>query len=173
MTKPVKTRSEGQWALGDTDPLNPNEEFKKEDPALNVRTRVDEIYSKRGFDSIDKTDLRGRMRWLGSRAPSARGYDGTFTGEENTDLIEAPYFMLRVRSDGGLLTAASLRVPRRDLHRVRPRHRGHLRPAERPVPLDPDRGHAGDLAATGQRRAADHRGVRRLPARGVGLAAGR
>ncbi len=110
MTKPVKTRSEGQWALGDTDPLNPNEEFKKEDPALNVRTRVDEIYSKQGFDSIDKTDLRGRMRWLGLYTQRKEGYDGTFTGEENTDLIEAPYFMLRVRSDGGLLTAASLRV---------------------------------------------------------------
>ena len=59
----AKNRTEGQWALGDTDPLNPNEVFKKEDPALNVRTRVEEIYSKQGFDSIDKTDLRGRMRW--------------------------------------------------------------------------------------------------------------
>ena len=37
--------------------------------------------------------------------------------------------------------------PRRDLHRVRPRHRRHLRPRERPVPLDPRRGHAGDLAS--------------------------
>jgi sulfite reductase (ferredoxin) len=108
--RPAKTRSEGQWALGDTDPLNPNEVFKKEDPALNVRARVEEIYSKQGFDSIDKVDLRGRMRWLGLYTQRKEGYDGTFTGEENTDLIEAPYFMLRVRSDGGVLTAASLRM---------------------------------------------------------------
>ena len=106
----AKSRSEGQWALGDTEPLNPNEVFKKEDPALNVRARVEEIYAKQGFDSIDKTDLRGRMRWLGLYTQRKEGYDGTFTGEENVDLIEAPYFMLRVRSDGGLLTAASLRM---------------------------------------------------------------
>jgi sulfite reductase (ferredoxin) len=108
--RPAKTRSEGQWALGDTEPLNPNEVFKKEDPALNVRARVEEIYAKQGFDSIDKVDLRGRMRWLGLYTQRKEGYDGTFTGEENTDLIEAPYFMLRVRSDGGVLTAASLRM---------------------------------------------------------------
>ena len=106
----AKPRNEGQWALGDNEPLNPNEVFKKEDPALNVRARVEEIYSKQGFDSIDKTDLRGRMRWLGLYTQRKEGYDGTFTGEENVDLIEAPYFMLRVRSDGGLLTAASLRM---------------------------------------------------------------
>jgi sulfite reductase (ferredoxin) len=106
----AKPRNEGQWALGDNEPLNANEVFKKEDPALNVRARVEEIYSKQGFDSIDKTDLRGRMRWLGLYTQRKEGYDGTFTGEENVDLIEAPYFMLRVRSDGGLLTAASLRM---------------------------------------------------------------
>ena len=32
----AKTRSEGQWALGDTEPLNPNEVFKSEDAPLNV-----------------------------------------------------------------------------------------------------------------------------------------
>lgn len=110
MTKPAKTRSEGQWALGDREPLNANEEFKKEDPALNVRARIENVYAKEGFDSIDKVDLRGRMRWWGLYTQRKEGYDGTFTGEENTDLIEAPYFMLRVRSDGGMLSAASLRV---------------------------------------------------------------
>ena len=29
MTKPAKTRSEGQWALGEREPLNANEEFKR------------------------------------------------------------------------------------------------------------------------------------------------
>jgi sulfite reductase (ferredoxin) len=108
--RPAKTRDEGQWALGSTDPLNPNEVFKKEDPALNVRERIENVYSKQGFDSIDKTDLRGRMRWWGLYTQRKEGYDGTFTGEENVDLIEAPFFMLRVRSDGGALTAAALRT---------------------------------------------------------------
>jgi sulfite reductase (ferredoxin) len=108
--RPAKTRDEGQWALGSTDPLNPNEVFKKEDPALNVRERIENVYAKQGFDSIDKTDLRGRMRWWGLYTQRKEGFDGTFTGEENVDLIEAPFFMLRVRSDGGALTAAALRT---------------------------------------------------------------
>ena len=103
-------RSEGQWALGDIEPLNPNEEFKKESDSLDVRTRIETIYAKEGFDSIDKTDLRGRMRWWGLYTQRKEGYDGTFTGEENIDLIEAPYFMLRVRSDGGALTTEALRT---------------------------------------------------------------
>jgi sulfite reductase (ferredoxin) len=106
----AKSRSEGHWALGDTEPLNPNEEFKKEDAPLNVRERVESVYSKQGFDSIDKVDLRGRLRWWGLYTQRKEGYDGTFTGEENVDLIEAPYFMLRVRSDGGALSARALRA---------------------------------------------------------------
>jgi len=110
MTQPTKARNDGQWALGHHEPLNPNEEFKKLEGSLDVRTRVEEIYSKQGFDSIDKTDLRGRLRWLGLYTQRKEGFDGTFTGDENVDLIEAPFFMLRVRSDGGLLTVASLRT---------------------------------------------------------------
>lgn len=110
MTQPTKARNDGQWALGHRDPLNANEEFKKVENSLDVRTRVEEIYSKQGFDSIDKTDLRGRLRWWGLYTQRKEGYDGTFTGEDNVDLIEAPYFMLRVRSDGGALTARSLRT---------------------------------------------------------------
>ena len=109
MTK-ATPRSEGQWALGEREPLNANEQFKAEQDSLAVRARIEEIYAKEGFDSIDKTDLRGRLRWWGLYTQRKEGYDGTFTGEENVDLIEAPYFMLRVRTDGGLLTAASLRI---------------------------------------------------------------
>ncbi|MFV8050836.1 nitrite/sulfite reductase [Mycobacterium sp. 48b] len=108
--RPPKTRDEGQWALGSRDPLNPNEVFKQEDDALNVRARILDVYSKQGFDSIDKTDLRGRMRWMGLYTQREQGYDGTFTGDDNADLLEAPYFMMRVRSDGGALTAKSLRT---------------------------------------------------------------
>ncbi|MGI9162268.1 MAG: nitrite/sulfite reductase [Mycobacterium sp.] len=110
MTPPAKTRDEGQWALGGTEPLNPNEEFKNEDAPLNVRERIESRYAIEGFDSIDKTDLRGRFRWWGLYTQRREGYDGTFTGDDNTDMLEAPFFMLRVRSDGGALTAAALRT---------------------------------------------------------------
>ncbi len=108
--KPAKTRDEGQWALGNREPLNPNEVFKQEDDALNVRARILDVYSTQGFDSIDKTDLRGRMRWMGLYTQREQGYDGTWTGDDNADILEAPYFMMRVRSDGGALTAQSLRT---------------------------------------------------------------
>lgn len=111
MTQPPgKTRSEGQWALGETEPLNANEQMKLDDDPLNVRARIESTYAREGFDSIDKTDLRGRFRWWGLYTQRQEGYDGTFTGDENIDLLEAPYFMLRVRSDGGALTAAALRT---------------------------------------------------------------
>ena len=109
--KPVKRpRGEGQWALGYREPLNPNEQFKKDDDALNVRARIVDIYSKQGFDSIDKQDLRGRMRWMGLYTQREQGYDGTWTGDENADILEAKYFMMRVRCDGGALTTAALRT---------------------------------------------------------------
>src|ERR1700742_3163513 len=45
--KPVKPpRGEGQWALGYREPLNANEQFKKDDDALNVRARIVDLYSK-------------------------------------------------------------------------------------------------------------------------------
>jgi sulfite reductase (ferredoxin) len=109
-THAPKQRGEGQWALGDREPLNANEQLKKDDAPLNVRERIETIYARDGFDSIDKTDLRGRFRWWGLYTQRVQGYDGTFTGDENIDLLEAPYFMLRVRSDGGALTAAALRT---------------------------------------------------------------
>ncbi|GEE03533.1 sulfite reductase [Gordonia spumicola] len=108
--RPVKRKSEGQWALGYRTPLNPNEQTKRDDNPLNVRARIENIYSKQGFDSIDKADLRGRMRWWGLYTQREQGYDGTYTGDENIDLLEAPYFMMRVRCDGGKLDAAQLRT---------------------------------------------------------------
>ncbi|GAT07288.1 nitrite/sulfite reductase [Mycolicibacterium novocastrense] len=107
---PKKTRAEGQWALGYREPLNPNEQFKKDDDALNVRARIVDIYSKTGFDGIDKQDLRGRFRWMGLYTQREQGYDGTWTGDENADLLEAKYFMMRVRCDGKALSAAALRT---------------------------------------------------------------
>src|SRR6201998_2809991 len=108
--RPAKGRSEGQWPLGSREPLNPNEQFKKDDDALNVRDRILNHYSKAGFDSIDKNDLRGRMRWMGLYTQREQGYDGSWTGDENLDLLEAKYFMMRVRCDGGALSTAALRT---------------------------------------------------------------
>lgn len=108
--KPVRRRAEGQWALGYREPLNPNEQSKKDDHPLNVRTRIENIYAKNGFDSIDKGDLRGRFRWWGLYTQREQGYDGTWTGDENTDLIEAKYFMMRIRCDGGALNVEQVRT---------------------------------------------------------------
>lgn len=108
--RPAKRRAEGQWALGYREPLNANEQAKKDDNPLNVRARIENIYSKEGFDSIDKGDLRGRFRWWGLYTQREEGYDGTFTGDENIDLLEAKYFMMRVRCDAGALNVEQLRT---------------------------------------------------------------
>ncbi|MBN7452060.1 nitrite/sulfite reductase [Mycobacteroides abscessus] len=108
--RPKQQRSEGQWALGELEPLNSNEQVKKDDHPLNVRERIETIYSKQGFDSIDKADLRGRFRWWGLYTQRKQGYDGTWTGDDNTDMLEDDHFMLRVRCDGGALTTQALRT---------------------------------------------------------------
>ncbi|MBF6189922.1 nitrite/sulfite reductase [Nocardia beijingensis] len=106
----MRRKAEGQWALGYREPLNPNEQSKKDDNPLNVRARIENIYAKTGFDGIDKGDLRGRFRWWGLYTQREQGYDGSWTGDENIDLLEAKYFMMRVRCDGGALNLAQLRT---------------------------------------------------------------
>lgn len=101
-------RASGRW--GHREPLNANEELKKAGNPLDVRERIENIYAKQGFDSIDKTDLRGRFRWWGLYTQREQGYDGTWTGDDNIDKLEAKYFMMRVRCDGGALSAAALRT---------------------------------------------------------------
>ncbi|MEU0504196.1 nitrite/sulfite reductase [Nocardia sp. NPDC005998] len=108
--KPVRRKAEGQWALGYREPLNPNEQSKKDDNPLNVRARIENIYSKQGFDSIDKGDLRGRFRWWGLYTQREQGYDGAWTGDENIDILEARYFMMRIRCDAGALNVAQLKT---------------------------------------------------------------
>lgn len=108
--KAGRHRGEGQWAVGHHTPLNGNEQFKKDDDGLNVRTRIETIYSKRGFDSIDPNDLRGRMRWWGLYTQRKPGIDGGKTAILEPEELDDKYFMLRVRIDGGKLTTAQLRV---------------------------------------------------------------
>lgn len=105
-----RPRGEGQWALGFREPLNKNEENKKNDDGLNVRQRIIDIYSKRGFDSIDPADLRGRMRWYGLYTQRKPGIDGGKTAVLEPEELDDSYFMLRVRIDGGQLDLAQLRT---------------------------------------------------------------
>jgi sulfite reductase (ferredoxin) len=107
-TRPPK--GEGQWALGYTEPLNPNERFKKDDDGLNVRARIENVYARGGFASIDPSDLRGRMRWWGLYTQRRPGIDGGRTGSLEPHELDDEYFMLRVRSDGGILTPDQLRA---------------------------------------------------------------
>ncbi|WP_328548404.1 nitrite/sulfite reductase [Streptomyces platensis] len=108
--KAGRHRGEGQWAVGHFTPLNGNEQFKKDDDGLNVRTRIETIYAKAGFDSIDPNDLRGRMRWWGLYTQRKPGIDGGKTAILEPEELDDKYFMLRVRIDGGRLTTEQLRV---------------------------------------------------------------
>jgi len=101
---------EGQWALGYREPLNKNEEMKRNDDGLNVRRRILEIYSRYGFDSIDPADLRGRFRWYGLYTQRRPGIDGGKTAVLEPEDLEDRYFMLRIRIDGGQLDHAQLRT---------------------------------------------------------------
>ena len=105
-----KKRGEGQWALGYHEPLNGNEQVKKDDDALNVRSRILNIYAHRGFDAIDGADLRNRFRWWGLYTQRKPGIDGGRTGALEPHELEDKYFMLRVRIDGGQLDVPQLRA---------------------------------------------------------------
>ncbi|MFC7381409.1 nitrite/sulfite reductase [Sphaerisporangium rhizosphaerae] len=105
-----RPRGEGQWALGYREPLNKNEENKKNDDGLNVRQRIIDVYSKQGFDSIDPADLRGRFRWFGLYTQRKPGIDGGKTAILEPEELDDRYFMLRVRIDGGQLSLEQLRT---------------------------------------------------------------
>ncbi|EON23527.1 ferredoxin--nitrite reductase [Nocardioides sp. CF8] len=107
---PRPKRAEGQWALGYTEPLNKNEQSKKDDDPLNVRNRILYTYSKRGFDSIDPADLRGRFRWMGLYTQRAPGFDGGKTAQLEEEELDDRFFMMRVRTDGQILDAEALRA---------------------------------------------------------------
>jgi len=101
-------RGDGQWALGYREPLNKNEELKKNDDGLNVRDRIINVYAHRGFDSIDPADLRGRFRWFGLYTQRRPGIDGGRTATLEPEELDDRYFMLRIRIDGGQLSREQL-----------------------------------------------------------------
>ncbi|WP_427015451.1 nitrite/sulfite reductase [Pseudarthrobacter sp. P1] len=112
--RPARTRPaakpHGQWKIDGTAPLNANEAWKQDDGGLSVRERIENIYSKQGFDSIEGTDLHGRFRWWGLYTQRKQGIDGGKTATLEPHELEDKYFMLRVRIDGGALTTEQLRV---------------------------------------------------------------
>ena len=88
-TQPKK-RGEGQWGLGYFEPLNPAERAKRDDDGLNVRARIEATYSKHGFRSIDKTDLRSRFRWWGLYTQRKQGIPGGATASVKPSTVSAP-----------------------------------------------------------------------------------
>lgn len=114
MSAPTKPRtrpkkSEGQWLIDGSTPLNHDEEIKQESPVLDVKQRVIDVYSKGGFDSIDREDLYPRFKWLGLYTQRKQNLGGEFTGEDNS-VLEDKYFMMRIRFDGGICSTAQARA---------------------------------------------------------------
>jgi len=103
-------KPEGQWALGERAPLNPNEEWKAREGGLAVRDRVLTTYARDGFASIPPEDLHGRLRWWGLYTQRRPGVDGGRTASLEPHELDDEYFMLRVRIDGGAVDLAQLRV---------------------------------------------------------------
>ncbi len=64
----------------------------------------------RGFSSIDGGDLRGRFRWWGLYTQRKEGIDGGKTATLEPEELDAEYFMMRVRIDGGQLNLEQLRT---------------------------------------------------------------
>jgi sulfite reductase (ferredoxin) len=110
MPRPSSAVGQGQWALGHREPLNPSEQMKKDDDGLAVRQRIVDVYAKRGFSSIDPTDLRGRFRWWGLYTQRKQGISGRETSVLDAAELEDEHFMLRIRVPGGRLDAAQLRT---------------------------------------------------------------
>lgn len=107
--KPRAKKPQGQWLIDGTAPLNHDEEIKQASPVLDVKQRVIDIYSKGGFDSIDREDLYPRFKWLGLYTQRKQNLGGEFTGEDNA-VLEDKYFMMRIRFDGGICSTAQARA---------------------------------------------------------------
>jgi len=104
------SKPNGQWKVDGPAPLNGNEEWKQVDDGLAVRERIENVYAKGGFQSIDPTDLRGRFRVWGLYTQRRPGIDGGRTATLPPEELEDEYFMFRIRIDGGQLTTEQLRV---------------------------------------------------------------
>lgn len=107
---PSRPKGQGQWALGYSEPLNPNERMKKDQDGLAVRERILNEYPHTGFDGIDPQDLRGRFRWWGLYTQRRPGISGGRTAVLEPEELDDRYFMQRIRLDGGRMTSEQLRI---------------------------------------------------------------
>jgi sulfite reductase (ferredoxin) len=105
-----RERGEGQWATGYREPLNANERVKRDDDGLHVRERIETIYARRGYASIDSADLSGRFRWWGLYTQRRPGVPGGRTATLSDAELSDEFFMLRIRVDGGELSTVQLRT---------------------------------------------------------------
>lgn len=104
------TKPQGQWKIDGTEPLNDDERIKQESSGISVAERIREIYSKEGFDSIPADDLAPRFKWVGMYTQRKPGMDGTKTSTLTNAELQDNYFMMRIRLDGGVVTAQQLRA---------------------------------------------------------------
>ncbi|MDO7866970.1 nitrite/sulfite reductase [Nocardioides jiangxiensis] len=107
---PRPKRGEGQWGLGYLEPLNKNEQSKRDDNPLNAIGRIKGTWAQTEFDRIDPADKRGRFRWAGLYTQRAPGFDGGKTATLEEEELDDSFFMMRVRTDGQILSAAALRT---------------------------------------------------------------
>ena len=75
-----------------------------------MRERIERVFAPGGFRSIGKQDLRNRMRWWGLYTQRKQGVPGERTGSAEPEELEDEFFMMRIRMDGGRLTAEQLRA---------------------------------------------------------------
>jgi sulfite reductase (ferredoxin) len=94
---------------GDRTPLNGAERLKQDSPPLAVRERVERVYAREGFGAISPDDLKEQLKWWGLYTQRRQDAPAAATGAPAEQLWD-PYFMLRVRTDGGVLTADQLRA---------------------------------------------------------------
>ncbi len=107
---PRPKRGEGQWGLGYLEPLNKNEQSKRDNNPLNAIGRIRGTWAHTEFDRIDPADKRGRFRWAGLYTQRAPGFDGGKTATLEEEELDDAFFMMRVRTDGQILTGAALRT---------------------------------------------------------------
>ncbi|OFT86577.1 nitrite/sulfite reductase [Corynebacterium sp. HMSC29G08] len=108
-TKARAPKPEGQWLINGQAPLNTDEAIKQDSEIWDVKQRVIDTYSKKGFDAIDREDLYPRFKWLGLYTQRKQNLGGEFTGEDNK-VLEDKYFMMRIRFDGGICSTTQARA---------------------------------------------------------------
>ena len=153
-------RGQGQWALGYREPLNPNEQVKKDSDPLTVKQRVLDIYSKQGFDSIDGGRPARPAALVRALHAAARGHPGRQDRDPGAGGARGAVLHAAGPHRRRAAHHRAAAGHRRDRDRVRARRRRHHRPPEHPAALDPHRGRAG-RSGSGSRPSAS---ARRRPA---------